>query len=135
MQESHSNIKDASYWKAQWGSDIWLSHGTEHSAGVSTLKGNFEGEILQWLFDKQGHYVCSVCKIRDIVFILIIYGYNRRSDNDELLDSLDAKRTILTQKYVNAHLIIGGDFNILLNESLDRWPPGKLSLANSPLKC
>ncbi len=135
LQESHSNIKDTSLWKAQWGSDIWFSHGTEHSAGVSDLKGHFGGEMLQSLCDKQGHNVCLVCRIRDIVFILVnIYGYNRRSENDELLGSLDAKLTILTQKYLNAHLIIGGDFNIVLNESLDRWPPGKPSLANSSLK-
>ena len=98
LQESHSHIKDTNFWKAQWGSDIWLSHGTERSAGVSNLKGLFGGEILQSLCDKQGHYVCLVCRIRDTVFILInIYGYNCRSENDELLGSLDDKLTILTQ--------------------------------------
>lgn len=47
---------------------------------------------------------------------------------------MDVKLTILTQKYSNAHLIIGEDFNVVLNEALDRWPPGKPSLANLSLK-
>lgn len=38
FQESHSLAKDSNFWKSQWGNDIWLSHGSEHSAGVSCLK-------------------------------------------------------------------------------------------------
>ncbi len=38
FQESHSNDKDVNFWKSQWGREIWFSHGSEHSAGVSCLK-------------------------------------------------------------------------------------------------
>lgn len=46
FQESHSKDVDRNFWKSQWGSDIWFSHGSEHSAGVSCLKNNFAGDVL-----------------------------------------------------------------------------------------
>ncbi len=35
---SHSNDKDVNFWKSQWGSEIWFSHGSEHSAGIYIFK-------------------------------------------------------------------------------------------------
>lgn len=39
IQETHASMSDYNFWKSQWGDDLWMSYGTNHSAGVATLKG------------------------------------------------------------------------------------------------
>ncbi len=46
LQESHSSVEDLNFWRSQWGLDLWMSHGTTHSAGVCILKNKFKGTIL-----------------------------------------------------------------------------------------
>jgi len=58
FQESHSNDKDVNFWKSQWGNEIWFSHGSEHSAGVSCLKNNFAGEVLTRTVMSMGTLFC-----------------------------------------------------------------------------
>lgn len=135
FQETHSLAKDSSFWKSQWGNELWLSHGTEKSAGVSCLKSNFFGQILQSVGDCQGHYLCLVTNISGKIIILVnFYGYNSKSDNDKLIDILSSKLVTLMQMFPNAYIIVGGDFNVVMDEGKDRWPSGKPSNANASLK-
>lgn len=46
LQECHSSVEDLNFWRSQWGLDIWMSHGTSHSAGVCILKNQFKGKVL-----------------------------------------------------------------------------------------
>lgn len=57
IQESHSTEQDKSFWRSQWGDDLWMSHGTERAAGVCILKRRFNGKILISDCDKNGHYI------------------------------------------------------------------------------
>ncbi|XP_051811833.1 sialomucin core protein 24 isoform X5 [Acanthochromis polyacanthus] len=41
IQESHSVELDGSFWRSQWGGDLWFAHGTERSGGVGILKNRF----------------------------------------------------------------------------------------------
>ncbi len=45
-------------------------------------------------------------------------------DNDQLLFLLEERLLHWLYKFPGAYLILGGDFNVVLNESIDRWPPG-----------
>lgn len=135
LQESHSNDKDVHFWKSQWGNEIWFSHGSEHSAGVSCLKNNFTGDVLHTYCDEYGHFILLLLKCYNVNLIVVnYYGYNSRSENDQLLFVLEDKLTYWQSKFPNAYLVIGGDFNTVLNESLDRWPPGRQSNSNTALK-
>lgn len=60
FQESNSVAADMNFCKSQWGNDAWYSHGSERSAGVTTLKGIFGGTVLQSDCDSVGHYICLV---------------------------------------------------------------------------
>ena len=46
VQESHSVTNDCAFWESQWGNTVWMSHGSEHTAGVTNLRYKFNGEIL-----------------------------------------------------------------------------------------
>lgn len=77
FQESHSK-DDITFWKSQWGSEIWFSHGSEHSAGVSCLKNNFAGDVLHRpMCDEYGHFVLLILKCYNVILIVVnYYGYN-----------------------------------------------------------
>lgn len=115
LQESHSNDKDVNFWKSQWGNEIWFSHGSEHSAGVSCLKNNFTGDVLH-TYCEYGHFILLLLKCYNVNLIVVnYYGYNSRSENDQLLFVLEDKLTYWQSKFPNAYLVIGGDFNTVLN--------------------
>lgn len=125
FQESHSTLNDDNFWRSQWGNSIWLSHGTERSAGVATLKNRFSGEILRTECDPVGHFICHAIKCNDkIILIANIYGYNNRTENVNLLLSIENILVSWLNSFPNAILLLGGDFNMVLNSELDKWPSG-----------
>jgi len=124
LQECHSTKEDYKWWKSQWGNDMWSSHGTEHSAGVSILRNTFDGDILGSDSDSLGHFHLLVISLNQQIIILgNIYGYNTSPDNKNFFDKLDEKLTLWSNKFPNAFLILGGDFNVSINNYLDRHPP------------
>lgn len=58
FQESHSVANDAKFWRSQWNNDLWFAHGSERSAGVTTLKNTFSGNVLEAFPDPFGHFLC-----------------------------------------------------------------------------
>jgi len=134
FQESHSTSKDVKFWRSQWGNDIWLSHGSEHSAGVGIMRYNFNGNILETSIDPSGHFLLMVVVINHFILIIVnVYGYNSVSENHAFFNTLDQKLSYALGKYPSAFLILGGDFNIALNNILDRLPPRKTVSPNSNL--
>lgn len=109
MQESHSVANDTNYWKSQWGNTIWLSHGTEHSAGVATLKHKFKGDVLCTECDPNGHFICQALRYNNTVYIICnIYGYNAKQENNNLLISIENVFITWLTKFPNASLLLEG---------------------------
>lgn len=76
-----------------------------------------------------------VLKVNNIVLIVgNIYGFSSKQDNDQLLDSLECRLTHWLSKFPDVYFLIGGDFNVVMDEVNDRWPPGHHSNSNSTLK-
>ena len=85
FQESHSILADANFWRSQWGNDIWLSHGSERSAGVTTMKNTFGGNILHSECEPFGHFICLVISYNDSTLITVnFYGFNTKHENEQL---------------------------------------------------
>ncbi len=135
FQETHSVVNDVKFWRSQWNNDIWFAHGSERSAGVATLKNNFSGNVLEVFSDPFGHFLCLLLCWNNLVFILVnIYGYNLNTENDKLFESLEERILLWFRKHPHAFLLIGGDFNITLNDFVDRWPPKQPGSSNTILK-
>ena len=110
------------FWKSQWGEDLWMSHGTNHSAGTLTLKHKFNGKMISSLIDPNGHFILLIISFNDQVLLLgNVYGYNNKQDNIALIYSINTKIDSLISKYADLKIIFGGDYNCALKD-IDRWP-------------
>lgn len=90
---------------------MWFAHGSERSAGVTSLKNTFLEMF--WRHFQFGHFLFLLISWNNLFFILVnIYGYNFNTENDNLFDSLDDRLSFWFQKYPQAFLLVGGDLNI-----------------------
>ncbi len=134
LQESHSTVQDVNFWRSQWGLDLWMSHGNEHSAGVCVLKKSFSGKILFSDCDANGHYILLALQFASLTYVIAnIYGYNSPKDNKFFFDNLGSRINCMLSKFPNSSLILGGDFNVVLNNTLDRWPPQPINATSDYL--
>lgn len=120
LQETYSTPELVDMWKAQWRGDIFFSQDTEHSKGVMILlKANFDYEIKVLRDDEQGIFVILKCFIQSEPFVLVnIYAPNKIKDQCAFFEEIQKKLDDL-ELVENYEVIIGGDFNVILDANLD----------------
>lgn len=122
IQESHSAEQDKSFWRSQWGDDLWMSHGTEHSAGVCILKNRFNGKVLISDCDNAGYYIFLILEAAHSIYISVnVYGFSRQTENKLYFDRLEERLLHWLFKYPDSFIILGGDFITL-------WIGGRLGV-------
>lgn len=85
--------------------------------------------------DPAGQFICRVVKYNDVIFIMLnVYGYNIKRQNMSLVLSIENILTGWLDKFPNATLLLGGDFNSIFDDNLDKWLPGQPIRANPDLK-
>lgn len=116
IQESHSTEKDEKQWHAEWGNDIFFAHGKTDSCGVAILfKGSVTKEIHNVIRDTNGRFIILDITLDDTRCTLCnIYGPN--NDNPQFF--LNVIENI--ESFDNEVKILGGDFNTVLNASIDK---------------
>lgn len=123
MQETHSENEDMQFWKNQWGNSVYFSHGTSHSAGVMVLFSRFSGVVLDHKEDSNGHWLMVVVEIDHVKIILVcVYGYNNKVMNRLFYEDLCEKICHWKLTYSCEQVIMGGDFNLVPDNSVDRLP-------------
>ena len=116
LQETHSIPSDNSLWVNEWGGKAYLSHGSNCSKGVAILiKPTIAMTVINLIIDVDGRFIILNINCNDMLFELInIYGHN--VDNVSLFSKLES--------YISNHewdsIIWGGDFNFVMNLSLDK---------------
>uniref|UniRef100_A0A3B3IJR3 Reverse transcriptase domain-containing protein n=1 Tax=Oryzias latipes TaxID=8090 RepID=A0A3B3IJR3_ORYLA len=123
LQETHSVKADEQFWSNQWGDKILFCHGTNKSSGVALLFKNCSFKVITHISDDDGHWLICVLKTDDGFLILCnVYGYNIPSHNKLLLTEIAKHVKLLNHKYCTNTVVIGGDYNMVLDEWLDRVP-------------
>uniref|UniRef100_A0A1A8EWE2 Reverse transcriptase domain-containing protein n=1 Tax=Nothobranchius korthausae TaxID=1143690 RepID=A0A1A8EWE2_9TELE len=123
LQETHSQQEDEKFWVNQWGDKILFDHGSTKSAGVAILFCNSPGKLVASKSSSNGHWLICVLDIDDQYCIVVnIYGFNNPTQNKLLLTELSNNITNLKLTYPSANIIVGGDFNMVYDEHLDRFP-------------
>lgn len=115
LQETHSSVKDEKIWKAEWGGQMLLNHGTTAARGVAILiKKKFPIKILRTAKDNDGRVLAVAVLISGFEYVLSsIYAPN--DDVPEFF--VEAFRLV---ESLNIDLrIITGDFNTVLDLECD----------------
>ena len=115
IQETHSKKENESEWMNEWGNTILFDHGESNARGVCVLiKKGFAGEIKNVKISNQGRYIIFDIIIEEVDYTCTaLYAPNK--DSPLFFKEID---DALVERSKNK--IIIGDFNVVLNENLDR---------------
>uniref|UniRef100_A0AAZ3PMB9 exodeoxyribonuclease III n=1 Tax=Oncorhynchus tshawytscha TaxID=74940 RepID=A0AAZ3PMB9_ONCTS len=104
LQETHSIVLDEVLWKKNRGGEIYFSHGQRNSKGVTVLiNNNIDPNVQIVQTDPQGRWIIlNMLLDNKQIWLINLYGPN--NDDPTTLDSI----------------IMVGDFNTVLNTSMDR---------------
>ena len=115
VQETHCTVKDQNIWQNQWGSNILFSNGNSNARGVMILfKRNLDYQVLNCIKDDEGRFLIGLIE-HNGQNILLLNNYAPNNDQPSFFSDLLEKISNLTYDY----LIWGGDFNKVLDSSLD----------------
>ena len=120
LQETYSTPDVENTWKSQWKGDLYFAHGSEHSRGVLILiKEKLNFELKSCTHDNEGRFTILKANVQEQPFIFVnIYAPNKTSEQSIFFQEI---QTVLDSLNIEAEcdIIIGGDFNVILNPELD----------------
>ena len=121
LQETYSSTEDENLWQSEWGGKTFWSHGSKHSRGVGILvKKGFDIEALSICLDVDGRYILIKANIQgEPMNVLNLYAPNSEADKSTFFKSVC---NILVSNGLDRTdpLIIGGDWNTVLDPSIDK---------------
>ena len=114
LLETYSSTETIKRWEVEWSGNVVASHGTTHSKGVMVLfKPNLNVTINKTLADKNGRYVLAETSIDETNTVFVnIYAPNDPSQQIVFLRDLSSS---VLSVYANENLVLGGDFNCVMN--------------------
>lgn len=117
LQDTHFSTKLEKYIRAEWGYDCYFaSHNTSSRGVVVLFNNNFEFEVKRVFRDQGGNYILILIKMLGKEFLICnIYGPNR--DDPDFYIKLNNK----IKEIGPDNIIIGGDWNLVLNFELDYY--------------
>ena len=120
LQETHSSVKDEKLWNDEFEGQLFFSHGKTNSCGVAI--GFVAKKALNILNIKRanlGRILVIEVKIDQSDFVLINI-YKANTDSEQLHTLKDLINILENFEDIqNKSVVLGGDFNVILNPSLD----------------
>lgn len=120
LQETYSTPEIENQWRNEWGGKAYFVHGTNHARGVMILiKPKLDAEIVNLYHDDIGRVLLMEAKIQDISYKFInIYAPNNEESQLHFYGYLKN----FMNKNINPEdkILLGGDFNVIMNPRLDR---------------
>jgi exonuclease III len=115
LQDTHFNTKLENYIRSEWGYICHFASHNSSSRGVAILlNNNFEFQVKKVVKDPGGNYILILIKMINKEFLICnVYGPNR--DDPDFYIKLKDKITEIGPD----SLILGGDWNLVLNFELD----------------
>jgi exonuclease III len=125
LQETHTSALDEKYYKNKWGPNTYFSHGTTKSKGVCTIiPKTFKGSSEVIFSDLEGRILIVKIVIENEEFILCnIYAPISSMETEQV--STLAKLNQELADYNNANIIMCGDWNVFMDDFLDKKTKSK----------
>ena len=116
LQETHIKTELEDYIRASWGYNLWLAGAESNSKGVAILfNSTFEYKLHSITRDPNGCYIgLDVDLMQGRTTIINVYGPSER-DNPAFFENIEN----IIDQLGNERIIIGGDWNCILNMKLD----------------
>ena len=115
LQDTHLINDKLSAFNSLWKGKTYHSCFTNNSRGTSILiKSNVQHDVVKEFISEQGNYVIVQCKIDTETYAIgSIYGPNKDEPRfyekiDRILENVDCD-----------HIVLGGDFNFIMNANAD----------------
>ena len=127
LQETHSVKNKQKIWHSQWSGPCFFDHGTNDARGVAILVSadvNFEMSNIQ--VSGEGRYIILTGKLDDKT-ITIVNIYTPNQDEPQFYITFFDQLSQISSDL----MMIGGDFNLLLDTELDRKGGKKVKLSKS----
>ena len=129
IQETHASNQDTEFWGAPWPSFVYYSNLSSHAGGISFY---IKKTILDFLTSPPtflpiviGRAVdCILNTTNETTHLINIYAPTHPTERETFFQTIEA--------YINNHcandpIILGGDFNCVLDRNLDRLPNPNIS--------
>ena len=117
LQDTHITKKSTHFFNSLWPGKCYHSCHTNRSRGVTILiKQSVQQELIEVQYSECGNFVIVVCKFGTETYLMVsIYGPNE--DDPNFYTNLS--HTI--RSYDTDHVIMAGDFNFVINPSIDSY--------------
>ena len=115
-QETHCVKNKQNVWHNEWGGKMYFSDGSTNSKGVCImLKKGLNVKVNRIEKDKEGRWLCCEIKTDDACYVIAnVYAPNV----DNLMFFQELFMTLC--RYNSGNVIVGGDFNLVLDSAMDR---------------
>ena len=128
LQEAHCTEKSSEIWATEWSYTVLFRSLASNKVGVAILfNNNFSLKSLRQLSDKEGRYIIVDLEVGELTLTLCnIYAPN----TDDPAFFKNVSEQMLSFKC--DEIIIGGDFNLVLDVSKDKAGGKPTTHWNSP---
>ena len=122
LQETHCTAEDEITWKNEWGGEILFSNGTNLARGVMILlKPGLDLIVQKVTKDDHGRFIFLEGIYHGVTFRYInIYSPNLQNVQKQFYINLNNQLKTLIPEDEKENLVIGGDFNVIFDPTLDR---------------
>ena len=120
LQDIHCRKIGVPYFRNAWGTDIVVAPYTNNARGVAILTKNIDVTFSETCIDDRGNFIITKARIRDTVDCCLVNVYGPNSDEPDFYENLAKKLNRLVGEE-NMPIIIAGDFNLTLNQSMDNF--------------
>ena len=120
LQETKLTAHNTPFLKAKWGSDfVYLSSPGSARRGVITLiNARLSPTVLLNLSDPNGQFYINLLVIKDLTYLILNYYGNPDTDAAALatMQNVTNKLEDIHSRFAVDHVIIGGDFNFVMED-------------------
>ena len=120
LQDTHSCALDENNYKNHWGHSVFFSHGLTNSRGVATIIPKHLGGTSNIFYrDMDGRILIVEININNTIYYIInVYAPSANIEKEKLNFLEKLKNEI--NPIMNNNIIIGGDWNVVLDLELDK---------------
>ena len=119
LQDIHCGPGRENTFRNAWGTDILISPYRNNARGVAILTKGVKITVVESKIDECGNYIIAKVVINDTLRIILVNIYGPNDDNPKFYEELGKICEEMGNE--NTPFIIGGDFNIALNGSIDTF--------------